>query len=33
MVQKLLNLKRPPAPSDAADGVALALTFLLLRRK
>jgi crossover junction endodeoxyribonuclease RuvC len=29
MVQQLLRLTRPPAPSDAADGVALALTYLL----
>lgn len=33
MVQQLLRLKRAPAPSDAADGVALALTFLLTRRR
>ena len=32
MVQRLLNLKEPPAPDDAADGVALALTFLLTRQ-
>lgn len=32
MVQQLLGLTRPPAPSDAADGVALALTYLLTRR-
>ena len=32
MVQQLLRLTRPPAPSDAADGVAVALTFLLTRR-
>jgi crossover junction endodeoxyribonuclease RuvC len=32
MVQHLLRLTRPPAPSDAADGVALALTYLLTRR-
>lgn len=32
MVQRLLRLKSPPAPSDAADGVALAITFLLNRR-
>ena len=31
MVQRLLNLKRPPTPSDAADGVAVALTYLLTR--
>jgi crossover junction endodeoxyribonuclease RuvC len=29
MVQRLLGLTRPPAPSDAADGVALAVTYLL----
>ena len=29
MVQQLLRLQRPPAPSDAADGVALALTYLM----
>ncbi len=29
MVRQLLNLKAPPEPSDAADGVAVALTFLL----
>jgi crossover junction endodeoxyribonuclease RuvC len=32
MVQQLLRLTRPPAPSDAADGVAVALTYLLRRR-
>ncbi len=32
MVQRLLRLKRAPAPSDAADGVAVALTYLLARR-
>ncbi len=32
MVQRLLNRREPPAPSDAADGVAVALTFLLTRR-
>jgi crossover junction endodeoxyribonuclease RuvC len=32
MVQQLLGLTRAPAPSDAADGVALALTYLLTRR-
>ncbi|MBI2536337.1 MAG: crossover junction endodeoxyribonuclease RuvC [Gemmatimonadetes bacterium] len=31
MVQQLLRLKRPPAPSDAADGVAVALTYLINR--
>lgn len=30
MVAQLLRLKSPPAPSDAADGVAVALTHLLL---
>jgi Holliday junction resolvasome RuvABC endonuclease subunit len=30
MVTQLLRLKSPPAPSDAADGVAIALTHLLL---
>jgi crossover junction endodeoxyribonuclease RuvC len=29
MVQRLLKLKAPPKPSDAADGVALALTYLI----
>ncbi len=33
MVQQLLRLRRPPAPSDAADGVAVALTYLLTRRQ
>jgi crossover junction endodeoxyribonuclease RuvC len=28
MVQRLLRLKTPPAPSDAADGVAVALCHL-----
>jgi crossover junction endodeoxyribonuclease RuvC len=32
MVQQLLRLTRPPAPADAADGVAVALTCLLRRR-
>ena len=32
MVQRLLNLKEPPMPNDAADGVAVALTFLLTRK-
>ncbi len=32
MVQRLLNLKEPPTPNDAADGVAVALTFLLTRK-
>lgn len=30
MVQRLLGLKSPPVPSDAADGVAVALTYILL---
>lgn len=30
MVAKLLQLKAPPAPADAADGVAVALTHILL---
>ncbi len=33
MVQQLLRLQRPPAPSDAADGVAVALTYLLTQRQ
>jgi len=32
MVQQLLRLTRPPTPADAADGVALALTYLMRRR-
>jgi len=32
MVQQLLRLTRPPSPSDAADGVAVALTYLMRRR-
>lgn len=32
MVQQLLRLQRPPAPSDAADAVAVALTYLLTSR-
>ena len=32
MVQQLLRLTRPPTPSDAADGVAVALTYLMRRR-
>ena len=32
MVQRLLNLQKPPTPNDAADGVAVALTFLLTRK-
>jgi crossover junction endodeoxyribonuclease RuvC len=31
MVQQLLHLAGPPAPSDAADGVAVALTYLIRR--
>ena len=30
MVAQLLRLKAPPAPDDAADGVAVALTHLLV---
>lgn len=30
MVQQLLRLRCPPQPADAADGVAIALAFLLL---
>ena len=30
MVQKLLKLAAPPTPDDAADGVALALTYLIV---
>jgi crossover junction endodeoxyribonuclease RuvC len=33
MVAQLLRLKAPPAPADAADGVAVALTHLLLARR
>ena len=33
MVQQLLRLAGPPAPSDAADGVAVALTYLIRRRR
>lgn len=29
MVQRLLHLKEPPTPADAADGVAVAVTYLL----
>jgi crossover junction endodeoxyribonuclease RuvC len=32
MVRKLLRLERAPSPTDAADGVAIALTYLLTRR-
>ncbi len=32
MVQQILRLTRPPAPADAADGVAVALTCLMRRR-
>lgn len=32
MVQQILRLKAPPAPADAADGVAVALTYLMTRR-
>jgi crossover junction endodeoxyribonuclease RuvC len=32
MVQRLLSLKEPPSPHDAADGAAVALTYLLTRR-
>lgn len=31
MVQRLLNLKTPPRPADAADGVAIALTYIVNR--
>jgi crossover junction endodeoxyribonuclease RuvC len=31
MVTQLLRLKSAPSPADAADGVAIALTHLLLR--
>ena len=30
MVAQLLRLKAPPSPDDAADGVAVALTHLLI---
>ena len=30
MVAQLLRLRTPPAPADAADGVAVALTHLLI---
>lgn len=32
MVQRLLNLQAAPEPHDAADGVAIALTYLLTKR-
>jgi crossover junction endodeoxyribonuclease RuvC len=32
MVARLLHLREPPQPNDAADGVAVALTHLLLAR-
>lgn len=32
MVQQMLRLRTPPAPDDAADGVAIALTHLLTSR-
>jgi len=32
MVARLLNLRKPPTPADAADGVAVALTHLLVGR-
>jgi crossover junction endodeoxyribonuclease RuvC len=32
MVQQLLRLRRPPEPADAADGVAIALAYLLTGR-
>lgn len=32
MVQRLLNLQTAPEPDDAADGVAIALTYLLQHR-
>lgn len=33
MVAKLLGLAKAPTPADAADGVAVAMTHLLLRRR
>ncbi len=33
MVQRLLRLAAPPAPGDAADGVAVALTYLIRQRR
>jgi crossover junction endodeoxyribonuclease RuvC len=32
MVQRILRLKEPPAPDDAADACAIALTYLLARK-
>jgi crossover junction endodeoxyribonuclease RuvC len=32
MVQRLLRLKEPPAPSDASDACAIALTYLFSAR-
>jgi len=32
MVQRILRLKDPPAPNDAADACAIALTYLLVRK-
>ncbi len=32
MVQRLLNLREIPEPDDAADGVAIALTYILTKR-
>ena len=32
MVRQILRLERAPAPNDAADGVAIALTYLLSQR-
>lgn len=33
MVQRLLRLRQPPRPADAADGVAIALAYLLTVRR
>ena len=33
MVARLLQLREPPSPADAADGVAVALTHLLVSRR
>jgi crossover junction endodeoxyribonuclease RuvC len=33
MVQRLLRLRAPPTPSDAADAVAVAMTYLLTERR